>query len=88
VLGAASIRWLRRKPVPSVVDILIRSTSLSGIRHKRATLADDRVDLLLHPPLPAIGALDFKAGVALVEAGYRHAVEELARSGLAKRFIT
>jgi len=76
------------QPVPSVVDILIRSTSLSGIRHKRATLADDRVDLMLHPPLPAIGALDFKAGVALVEAGYRHAVEELARSGLAKRFIT
>jgi predicted acylesterase/phospholipase RssA len=70
-----------------VFDILTRSTSLSGIRHQRAALAEDRVDLLLHPPLPAIGALDFKAGVSLVEVGYRHTVEELARSGLAKRFM-
>jgi predicted acylesterase/phospholipase RssA/CRP-like cAMP-binding protein len=75
------------RPVPSVFDILTRSTSLSGIRHQRAALAEDRVDLLLNPPLPAIGALDFKAGVSLVEIGYRHTVEELARSGLAKRFI-
>ncbi len=74
--------------VPSVIDILSRSTSLSGVRHQRAALADDRVDLLLRPPLPAIGALDFKAGVALVETGYRHAVEVLAQSGLTKRFIT
>jgi predicted acylesterase/phospholipase RssA/CRP-like cAMP-binding protein len=76
------------RPVPSVFDILTRSTGLSGVRYKRAALADDRVDLLLNPLLPATSALDFKAGVALVEIGYRHAVEELARSGLAKRFIT
>jgi len=32
---------------------------LSGVSHRRAALAGDRVDLLLRPPLPAIGALDF-----------------------------
>ena len=76
------------QPVPSVFDILTRSTGLSGVRRKRATLADDRVDLLLHPRLPAIGALDFKAGAALIEVGYRHAAEALARSSLSDRFIT
>jgi predicted acylesterase/phospholipase RssA/CRP-like cAMP-binding protein len=76
------------QPVPSVFDILTRSTGLSGVRRKRATLADDRVDLLLHPRLPAVGALDFKAGAALIEVGYRHAVEALARSPLSSRFIT
>lgn len=76
------------RPVPSIFDILTRSTSLSAVRHTRAALAGDRVDLLLRPPLPAIGALDFKAGIALIETGYRYAVEALARSGLTKRFIT
>lgn len=75
------------RPVPSLVDILSRSTGLSGVRHKRAALAGDRVDLLLRPLLPAVSALDFKAGAALVEISYHQAVEELARSGLAKRFV-
>lgn len=76
------------QPVPSVFDILTRSTGLSGVRRKRATLADDRVDLLMHPRLPPIGALDFKAGATLIEVGYRHAAEALARSPLSGRFIT
>ena len=76
------------RPVPTVIDILSRSTGLSGVRHQRAALASDRVDLLLRPPLPAIGALDFKAGAALIEVGYRHAVEALARSRLGSRFVT
>ena len=76
------------RPVPTVIDILSRSTGLSGVRHQRAALASDRVDLLLRPPLPAIGALDFKAGAALIEVGYRHAVEALARSQLGSRFVT
>src|SRR6202043_3781465 len=34
------------RPLPSVIDILSRSTGLSGVRRQRATLASDRVDLL------------------------------------------
>ncbi len=74
------------RPFPSVLDILTRSTALSGVRQRRTVLADDRVDLLLHPRLPAISALDFKAGAALIETGYRYAVRELAQSELTKRF--
>jgi hypothetical protein len=73
--------------MPSLIDILSRSTALSGVRDWRAAQVGHRVDLLLHPPLPAIGALDFKAGVALIEAGYRHAAEALERSPLTNRFV-
>jgi hypothetical protein len=43
-------------------------------------------DLLVRPPVPALGALDFKSAVPLIETGYRHASEELAKSRLANRF--
>jgi predicted acylesterase/phospholipase RssA len=71
--------------VPSVFDIVSRATGLSGTRHRRATLGGEQVDLLWHPPVPAIGVLDFKAGAALIKTGYRHAAEALAGSGLPGR---
>jgi len=74
------------RPVPSVLDIVSRATGLSGTRHQRVTLGGEHVDLLLHPPVPAIGAYDFKAGAALIETGYRHAAEALADSGIPGRF--
>jgi predicted acylesterase/phospholipase RssA len=76
------------RPVPNVADILGRSTGLSQIRQRRAVLARDGIDLLLHPPIAALGALDFKRGVALIEAGYRYAADTLANSKLADRFVT
>jgi predicted acylesterase/phospholipase RssA len=87
VLGRRLNPLAPSRPMPSVIDILSRSTGLSGVRHRRAALADNRVDLMLRPPLPAVGALDFRAGAALIEAGYRHAVEALERSPLINRFI-
>ena len=66
------------QPVPSVFDIVSRATGLSGTRQRRTSLSGDHVDLLLHPPVPAIGVLDFKAGAALIETGYRHAAQALA----------
>jgi hypothetical protein len=59
-----------------------RSTGLSQVRHRHATLDDDRVDLLLRPPVARLGGLDFRGGVALIEAGHQYAVEALAKSGL------
>ncbi|HLQ55055.1 MAG TPA: hypothetical protein VK162_12395, partial [Streptosporangiaceae bacterium] len=60
------------QPVPSVVDILSRSTGLSQVRHRRAALDDHRIDLLLRPPVAGVGTLDFKGAVALIKVGYRH----------------
>ena len=69
-------------------DILMRSTGLSQVPHRRAMLGDDRVDLLLRPPVAGFGVLDFKGGIPLVEVGYRYAAEALAKSGLPERFVT
>jgi predicted acylesterase/phospholipase RssA len=75
-----------RRPVPTVFDILSRSNGLSQVRHQRTALAADTVDLLLRPTITGLGALDFKGGVGLIDTGYRHAVEALAKSGLPTRF--
>jgi predicted acylesterase/phospholipase RssA len=63
-----------------------RSNGLSQVRLQRAALAGADTDLLVRPPVPALGALDFKSAVPLIETGYRHASEELAKSRLANRF--
>jgi predicted acylesterase/phospholipase RssA/CRP-like cAMP-binding protein len=86
VLGRRLNPFAEPLPVPGIAEILTRSTGLFQLRHRRAALDDDSVDLLLRPPAAGLGALAFKDGVALMETGYRHTIEELARSGLAQRF--
>jgi predicted acylesterase/phospholipase RssA/CRP-like cAMP-binding protein len=88
VLGRRLNPFAERQPLPGIADILIRSTGLSQVPHQRAVLDDDRVDLLLRPPVAGFGVLDFKGGLALIEAGYQYAAEALAKSGLAERFVT
>ncbi len=88
VLGRRLNPFVPAPPVPDIADILTRSTGLSQVRHRRATLDDNRVDLLLRPPVAGFGVLDFKGGIALIETGYQYAVEALAKSGLAERFMT
>jgi predicted acylesterase/phospholipase RssA/CRP-like cAMP-binding protein len=88
VLGRRLNPFVPPQPVPTVVDILSRSTGLSQVRFRRAALDDEGIDLLLRPPVAGISTLDFKGGLALIEAGYRHAVEALAKSELAERFVS
>jgi predicted acylesterase/phospholipase RssA len=76
------------RPLPGVIDVLSRSTGLSQVRHHRATVANDHIDLLMRPPVAGVGVLDFKRGVALIDTGYRHAAEALSKSGLAKRYFS
>ena len=35
-----------------------------------------------------LGSLDFRGGIALIDAGYRYAAEELSKSGLANQVVT
>ena len=58
VLGRRLNPFAPPHPVPGIAEILNRSTGLSQIRHRRAALDDDRVDLLLTPagrPAPQPG---------------------------------
>jgi predicted acylesterase/phospholipase RssA len=88
VLGRRLNRFVEPRPLPGIAEILIRSTGLSEVPRRRVKLEDDRVDLVLRPPASGVGVLDFKGGIALIEAGYQYAAEALAKSGLPGRFTT
>jgi predicted acylesterase/phospholipase RssA len=85
VLGRRVNPFAEPRPLPGIADILIRSTGLSQVPHRRAALNDDRVDLLLRPPVARLGVLDFRNAVGLIEVGYRYAADALAKSGLARQ---
>ena len=88
VLGRRLNPFTPAHPVPGIAEVLNRSTGLSQVRRRRAALDDARVDLVLHPPVARLRTLDFNGGIALIEAGHRYAADALAKSGLAKRFVT
>jgi len=88
VLGRRLNPFTPPRPVPGNADILNRSTGLSQVRRRRAVLGDDRVDLLLRPPVARLGSLDFKGGITLIDAGYRYAAEALSKSDLVKQLIS
>ncbi len=80
-------RWLRElrtrirgeRASPPLFDILMRST-LVGSKFRQHTAAPhvDQV-IYLDPPVESFGMLEWRAHRPLVEAGYRHAREQLAR---------
>ena len=86
VLGRRLNPFAAPRSVPGIADILSRSTGLSQVRHWRAALDGGGADVLLRPPGGNVRVLDFRGGIALIEAGYRHAAAALAESGLPGRF--
>jgi hypothetical protein len=38
--------------------------------------------------LTRLRGLDFRGGIALIDADYRYAAEKLSKSGLAKQFVS
>lgn len=61
--------------VPSIVDILIGATMVSGRRTSKAF--EPMADLVIHPEASEYGLLEFSAMRKLVDIGYEYAVERL-----------
>ncbi len=61
--------------VPSIVDILIGATMVSGRRTSKAF--EPMADLVIHPDASDYGLLEFSAMNKLVDIGYEYAVEVL-----------
>jgi predicted acylesterase/phospholipase RssA len=61
--------------VPSIVDILMGATMVSGRRTSKAF--EPMANLVIHPEVSEFGLLEFSALDRLVEIGYRNAVEAL-----------
>lgn len=74
--------FARSSAAPSALRVLLRSKQV-GVRHlQTAVLAAHPVELYLRPPLAALGALDFRSGSTLVDAGYRYTSDLLAQTDL------
>lgn len=76
-------RWLPdddadgREGAPGLLDIVLRSSLISSSQYSERNRAG--ADLYLNPPMDTVGLLEFKAFDSIVEAGYRHAQEELEK---------
>ena len=71
VLGRRIAPWKESMEVPRMLDILARSTAVTG--SDNAHLAD----LVFRPSVDEFGILDFASYERIVAAGYEHAVEVL-----------
>ena len=67
----------RRYHLPSLINILMAANTLNSDQKMTQVLAD--VDLLFHPDVSGFGLVEWKSYDVLVEQGYRHAQEVLAR---------
>ena len=76
-----SILWQRLNPfgkrsdVPSMVEVLYRTATLSSDRMTKLNYGF--ADLVLAPPIGQFGIVEFTALDQLIEVGYRHAIERL-----------
>lgn len=74
--------WNRMAPYkprinsPSITDILMRTIVLGSAHRTRQVMKD--ADLYLRSPIDKFGMLEFESLEQIVEAGYRHAQEQLA----------
>jgi NTE family protein len=69
-------RFLRgRRKVPPIVAVLLRAATVSG--DSLTQMAHAHADILFKPPLESVDVLDWQACDRAIEAGYRHAVENL-----------
>ena len=74
-----------RRGTPNIFTLLMAAGSLSGTREFNSLKRS--VDLLIAPPIPAIGMLDWKLFDKAVEAGYRQTIEILEKDWVPKRSL-
>ena len=68
----------RRYHLPSMLTTLVTATTLNSHQKMSQVLTD--VDLLFNPDVSRFGLLEWKSYDLLVEAGYRHAQEVIAKN--------
>lgn len=73
--------WPLVKPVrvPSIVDILVRTASLSSEHLRDQMLLNNQIDLYLEPPVEPFGILELDAAEGIMEAGYAYARRAIER---------
>ena len=67
----------RRYQIPSMINMMMGANTLNGQQKRSQVIAD--VDVLFNPDVRRFGLLEWKSYDLLVEEGYRHAQEVLAK---------
>lgn len=75
VFWSRVLPWRKPVKIPTILDILMRTTMLGSA--SRLRMVREQVDLLLEPPIHSFGMLEFESIDALIEVGYVHAKEAL-----------
>lgn len=76
--------WQRINPFrrirhqPNLADLLVRSAEVASVRITRISQQNTPIALRAVPPVSHIRTLDFASLDAIVEAGYRYAIERVA----------
>jgi NTE family protein len=70
-LARRVLPWKEPMEVPRMIDILARSSAVSG--SDNAAYAD----LVLRPPVGDFGVLEFASHARIIEVGYQHAIDAL-----------
>jgi predicted acylesterase/phospholipase RssA/CRP-like cAMP-binding protein len=74
LLGERIRPGARSKELPSIADILMRTTLLASAAQRERSWRE--ADLVLNPPIEAFGMLAFEQLDTLVEIGYQHAMSK------------
>jgi predicted acylesterase/phospholipase RssA/CRP-like cAMP-binding protein len=68
----------RMRHEPNLADLLVRSAEVASVRITRISQENTPIALRVVPPVSHFRTLDFDSLDAIVEAGYRHAIERVA----------
>jgi NTE family protein len=70
--------WVRRAPMPGIVDVLMSSIYVMQAQIARANLQRHPPDLLIRPSLGSIRFMEFDRAAEIIELGYQAAKTALA----------
>jgi lysophospholipid hydrolase len=77
--------WQRLNPfalapdLPNILNTLYRTTTVAGVRAIES--AKSQADLCFEPPVSQFGVFDWHSVDAIIDAGYRYALDKLDASG-------
>jgi NTE family protein len=77
VIAGKLFPWKQRYRVPGVISVLMKSAEIGTAARVREM--GRNADLLIRPPVSEFGLTDVKSFDRIVEAGYKHAREQIAK---------
>lgn len=75
--------WRGGSAVPGIVQTMLRTSEIGSVISSK--VFEQRADIVFRPPVSGFSLMDFSSYEALIEAGYRHALEVLEQNDGNKR---